>query len=67
MQFVNAVKNPQSGTLGKQPLYAAEVNVEEDPKNPGVYLCDVKLTPHSMAEGFTTTLSLVTRQDMGEA
>lgn len=65
-QYVNADKNPQPGTLGKQPLYQAEINVEEDAKNPGVFLCDVKLTPHTMAEGFTTTLSLVTRQDMGE-
>ena len=66
MQYVNADKNPQPGTLGKQPLYAAKVNVEEDPKNPGVYLCDVQITPHSMAEGFTTTLSLITQQDLGE-
>ncbi len=64
-QYVNESKNPPAGSLGKRPLQFAEVNVEEDSKNPGVFLCDIKLTPHTMAEGFTTTLSLVTRQDMG--
>ncbi len=64
-QYVNQVKSPQEGELGKRPLYAASVTVEEDPKNPGVFLCDVRITPHTMTEGFTTTLSLVTRQDFG--
>jgi len=64
-QYVNQVKSPQEGELGKRPLYDAGVTVEEDPKNPGVFLCDVRITPHTMTEGFTTTLSLVTRQDFG--
>jgi type VI secretion system protein ImpC len=62
-QYVNQDDNPQPGTLGRTPLYRAEVNVEEDEKNPGVFLCEIKMTPHTYATGFTTTLSLVTRQD----
>lgn len=67
MQFVNASSKPQKGTLGRRPLKAAAVSVEEDAKNPGVFLCNFEITPHTLAEGFTTTLSLVTRQEgMGE-
>ncbi len=64
-QYVNQVKNPQKGTLGSKPLFQAEVNVTEDSKNPGVFLCDFKIVPHTMAEGFTTTLSLITRTETG--
>jgi type VI secretion system protein ImpC len=63
LQYVNHVKKPVRGTLGPTPLYEASVEVEEDAKIPGVYLCHVSLTPHTLVEGFTTTLSLVTRQD----
>lgn len=64
-QFVNHTTTPMPGTLGKTPLYEAVVSVEEDSRNPGVFLCDIKITPHTMAEGFTTTLSLVTRTETG--
>lgn len=65
-QYVNNVDDPQPGTLGKQPLKNYSINVQEDPKSPGVFLCDIKLTPHTLAEGFTATLSLVTRQELGK-
>jgi type VI secretion system protein ImpC len=65
-QYVNQVDSPPKATLGRTPLKSAEIEVEEDPKNPGVFLCEFKITPHTLIEGFTTTLSLVTKQDTNE-
>lgn len=66
MQYVNAVPDPQSGTLGKQPLAAASVVVEQDPRAPGVLLSHIKLVPHVPLVGITTTLELVSRQSMSK-
>ena len=64
MQYVNKVDNPQN--VGRRPLYDAGVTVEEDKRNPGVFLCDFWMIPHKMPTGFKTRLRLVTQQDLSK-
>jgi type VI secretion system protein ImpC len=64
-QYVNQVKNP-GPLMGKYPLFSASVTVEEDQRNPGMYICEFKMVPNTLVEGFSTTLSLVSRQDLAK-
>ncbi|MBX9609157.1 MAG: type VI secretion system contractile sheath large subunit [Gammaproteobacteria bacterium] len=45
----------------RRPLAAAEVQVEEDPENPGYYSSKFFLRPHYQLEGLTVSLRLVSK------
>lgn len=45
--------------LAEKPLAAAEVRVEEDPDNPGMYSAQFFIRPHYQFEGLDVTLHLV--------
>ena len=54
-------ENSQPSTKAKKPLAKAEVEVEEDPENPGYYKARFYLRPHYQLEGLTVSLRLVSR------
>lgn len=66
-QYQNDTDNPMPNTLGKTPLRRASVHVQEDPRKPGWFLVNFEMIPHTLAEGFSTTLSLVTKTEVKKA
>lgn len=50
----------------RKPLSAAEVQVEDDPANPGYYSAKVFLRPHYQLEGLTVSLRLVAKLPSGK-
>ncbi len=61
MQYV--IPDPDANEIIKsqKPLAEAEVQVEEDPENPGYYTSKFFLRPHYQLEGLTVSLRLVSR------
>ncbi len=61
MQYVTADANASDEVKARFPLAAAEVQVEEDPTNPGYYNAKFFLRPHYQLEGLTVSLRLVSK------
>ena len=53
--------NSSQDTKARKPLAAAEVQVDEQPDNPGFYSARFFLRPHYQLEGLTVSLRLVSR------
>ena len=53
--------NSSESVKARKPLAAAEVQVEEDPANPGYYKSVFHLRPHYQLEGLTVSLRLVSK------
>jgi len=60
-QYVTADPNASAEVKARFPLAAAEVQVEEDPTNPGYYNAKFFLRPHYQLEGLTVSLRLVSK------
>jgi type VI secretion system protein ImpC len=64
-QWIQQYVNNQSGATDEQkarrPLAAAEVKVDEDPENPGMYSAKFFLRPHYQLEGVNVSLRLVSK------
>jgi len=60
-QYVTADPNASEEVKARFPLAAAEVQVEEDPTNPGYYNAKFFLRPHYQLEGLTVSLRLVSK------
>lgn len=54
-------ENSSETTKSEKPLAAAEVEVQEDPDNPGYYKAQFFLRPHYQLEGLTVSLRLVSK------
>lgn len=63
-QYVNANQMASDREKARRPLRSASISVEEDPKSPGTFLCNISITPWASAEEITTTLSLVSSTDL---
>ena len=59
--YVLANSNASEDQKARQPLAAAEVEVTEDPENPGMYSAKFFLRPHYQLEGTNVSLRLVSK------
>jgi len=59
--------NSSEATKASRPLAAAEVQVTEDPANPGFYQSKFFLRPHYQLEGLTVSLRLVSKLPSAKA
>lgn len=59
--YVEAAEGASEIAKAKRPLKAAEVQVEEDPENPGMYNAKFFLRPHYQLEGANISLRLVSK------
>ena len=53
--------NSSDEDKSKRPLSGAQVEIEEDPENPGYYKSRFYLMPHYQLEGLTVSLRLVSK------
>jgi type VI secretion system protein ImpC len=60
-QYVCADPKPTPEMKAKLPLAAAQIQVREDPENPGAYHAIAHLRPWLQMEELTTSLRLVAR------
>jgi len=60
-QYVTSDPHASEEVKARYPLAAAEVQVEEDPSNPGYYTAKFFLRPHYQLEGLTVSLRLVSK------
>ncbi len=61
LNYVEASDNASEVAKAKRPLKAAEVVVDEDPENPGMYSAKFFLRPHYQLEGANISLRLVSK------
>ncbi len=59
--YVNNDANASDAKKARRPLAAAEVVVDEDPENPGMYAAKFFLRPHYQLEGVNVSLRLVSK------
>ena len=62
-QYVADQDNPPAAVRSKRPLREANIEVTEDPGNPGWFRVDMQVRPHFKYMGASFTLSLAGKLD----